>query len=67
MVGKIRSDFSNVNKHTFQSRRDGGIFGQKIYSMDFVLEVRFGDETGLLVVESIVGGKVRGKTSINFD
>ncbi|MCJ1265191.1 hypothetical protein MMC22_005066 [Lobaria immixta] len=64
-IGRIRSDFSQVDISQFECRWNSKI-SKSVYELTYQLEVRFGEEKGVLDFRIVVNGKVIGKADIEY-
>ncbi|KAK5120261.1 hypothetical protein LTR85_006467 [Meristemomyces frigidus] len=65
-VGTVTTDFRETNPSDFQSHREG-LFGKKLWKLDFQLQVGFGSQAGVLDFKTFIKHELSGTASITFD
>jgi hypothetical protein len=59
-------DFTRVDQSKMKQRREG-IFGRKVWNLQFNVVIEFGAETGVLEFKTMFNGNVFGTAAISFD
>jgi hypothetical protein len=65
--GTIQTDLSGFDRKAAPHKRKFGIFGRRLFYLEFEVVVEFGRQSGTLEFKTLVGGSVSGTTTINID
>lgn len=64
-IGRIRADFSQVDLSQFESRWNSKL-SKSVYELIYQLEVRFGEEKGVLDFRLVANDKTIGEANIEY-